>query len=132
MEDPMAGQVSVPVSIGELLDKITILRIKTRRIKDPGKLKNIQAELTALVEVCGTARIDHQSRLTRDLEAINEKLWDIEDKIRDKERAKSFDQDFIELARAVYVSNDERFRVKSRINEESGSVYREEKSYQEY
>jgi hypothetical protein len=124
--------VLVPVSTGELIDKVTILRIKAAHILDPAKLKNILAELSALTSVCDSSGIDHQSRLTKELQAINQKLWDIEDKIREKERAKAFDQEFIQLARDVYISNDERFRLKSLINEATGSTYREEKSYKQY
>lgn len=130
--DSKVGQIRVPVSIGELIDKITILRIKARQIKDEAKLLNIKTELSALIRLCDDAQINHQSKLTTTLEGVNQKLWDIEDKIRDKERAKSFDSEFIELARAVYVVNDERFRVKSLINEETGSTFREEKSYKQY
>jgi len=124
--------ISAPISIGELIDKITILRIKTRRIKDSAKLLNINAELKALLRVCQEHHIDPTSALAGELERVNETLWDVEDKIRDKERAKTFDEEFIALARAVYVQNDSRFAVKSRINDAHGSTYREEKSYQAY
>ena len=124
--------IVVPVSIGELVDKITILRIKSRRIEDQGKLKNIRLELDSLLQVCREQGIDASSRLALDLEAINEELWDIEDRIRDKERSKTFDADFIALARSVYVQNDKRFAVKSQINTASGSTLKEEKSYKPY
>jgi len=125
-------EVLVPVSVGELVDKITILRIKGKMIKDAGKLANIGAELTALLAVCKKSGIDADGPLARELEGINLKLWKIEDDIRDLERAKRFDARFIELARAVYVTNDERFAVKSKINTASGSAFKEEKSYQPY
>jgi len=125
-------EVLVPVSVGELVDKITILRIKRQMIKDAGKLANIGNELTALLAVCKTSAIDAEGPLARELEAINLKLWKIEDDIRDLERAKRFDARFIELARAVYVTNDERFAVKSKINTAFGSSFKEEKSYQPY
>jgi len=125
-------QVSVPVSVGELIDKITILRIKQRHIEDAGKLRNVETELAALQGVCAQAGIDLTSPLVAELEAINLKLWKIEDDIREKERRKTFDSGFVELARAVYVVNDERFAVKARINAETGSTFREEKSYKEY
>ena len=128
----MNANISVPISIGELIDKITILRIKTRRIKDSAKLSNINTELHALLSVCSDKKIDASSTLAIELEGVNEALWDVEDKIRDKERAKSFDADFIALARAVYVQNDMRFVVKGKINDAHGSKYREEKSYQAY
>lgn len=128
----MAMEVRVPVSVGELLDKVTILRIKERRISDAAKLANIKGELGALLRCCGEAGIDASSDLVARLEVVNEELWDIEDKIRDKERHKCFDAAFIELARAVYITNDRRFELKSQINQASGSALREEKSYQAY
>ena len=126
------AEVVVPVSIGELVDKITILRIKRRMIKDQAKVANIETELTALLGVCKTSNIDADSPLAKDLEDINLKLWKIEDDIRDLERSKTFDAKFIELARAVYVTNDERFVVKSKINTAFGSKFKEEKSYKPY
>jgi len=125
-------EVLVPVSVGELVDKITILRIKRRMIKDAAKVANVEAELTALLAVCKQRSIDAEAPLAAELEAINFKLWQIEDDIRDKERAKQFDARFVELARAVYVTNDERFVVKSKINAAFGSKFKEEKSYQAY
>lgn len=126
------AEILVPVSVGELIDKITILRIKQRHIKDAAKLENVGAELRALEGVCAKAKLDTKDALAKELEAINQKLWVIEDDIREKERAKTFDQTFIELARAVYVTNDERFKVKSKINSAAGSLYKEEKSYRDY
>jgi hypothetical protein len=120
------------VSIGELVDKVTILRIKRRRIVDATKLQNIRHELMALEAVCDLNRIDLAGTLVSRLEAINEELWKVEDDIRDKERHKAFDAQFIELARAVYRINDKRFAVKSEINEMYGSAIKEEKSYQDY
>ena len=125
-------EVVVPVSIGELVDKITILRIKRRMIKDQAKVANIETELTALLGVCKTSNIDADSLLAKDLEDINLKLWKIEDDIRDLEHSKTFDAKFIELARAVYVTNDARFVVKSKINTAFGSKFKEEKSYKPY
>ncbi len=121
-----------PVSVGELIDKITILKIKRRMIKDAGKLLNIEAEMTSLLDVCKKSHIDPEAPLAQELEAINVKLWKIEDDIRDLERAKQFDAQFVALARAVYVTNDERFAVKSKINQFFGSALKEEKSYQAY
>jgi len=126
------AEVVVPVSIGELVDKITILRIKRRMIKDQAKVANIETELNALLGVCMTSNIDAESPLAKDLEDINLKLWKIEDDIRDLERSKTFDAKFIELARAVYITNDERFVVKSKINTAFGSKFKEEKSYKPY
>lgn len=126
--------IEVEVSFGEFLDKIAILTIKSERIKDPAKLENINKELNLLNETWAKnpkSKIDIADEL-RQLKAINEKLWVIEDDIRDKERNKTFDQGFIELARSVYFSNDERARIKRVINEKLGSNLVEEKSYADY
>ena len=128
----MASEVLVPVSVGELLDKITILQIKNERIENTEKLVNINRELQALLETCSKHAINTVHPLVSELKAINEALWVIEDDIREKERAKEFDEKFIELARAVYVTNDKRFLLKSKINKEMGSRYSEEKSYKPY
>lgn len=125
-------EVSVPVSIGELIDKITILKIKQRRIQDSAKKKNIENELAALLQICQEAGIGTADDFSDKLEKTNEKLWQIEDDIRDKERLKEFDNDFIALARSVYISNDQRFAIKASINEFYGSKFREEKSYEKY
>lgn len=127
-----SADILVPVSVGELLDKITILQIKSERIKDEGKLINIRKELIALIETCRKSQINVEHELVSELKKINETLWVVEDDIRDKERAKLFDQQFIELARAVYMTNDRRFQVKAQINKLMGSSYAEEKSYQPY
>ena len=128
----MHSELLVPVSVGELLDKITILQIKSERILDSAKLVNIQKELNALLTTCTKHSINVSHPLVSELKKINESLWVIEDDIRDKERSKEFDQKFIDLARAVYVTNDQRFQVKAKINKELGSAYVEEKSYQPY
>lgn len=126
--------VMAEVQIGELIDKITILQIKKERIKDPAKLKNIETELNTLLttyhkDVPQSLNIDE---LWQSLKQVNEKLWVLEDDIRDKERTEEFDQRFIELARAVYYTNDERCRIKRDINMLSGSRLIEEKSYTNY
>jgi hypothetical protein len=126
--------ILVPISPGELLDKITILRIKQVRIPDAAKLANVKLELALLEQTwreCGGAARD-VALDERALQNVNERLWDIEDRIRDKEAKQSFDRDFIELARAVYVSNDERAAIKKRINLQLGSRLIEEKSYRQY
>jgi hypothetical protein len=130
----MTAEIRVPISPGELIDKITILEIKSVHITDPAKVANVRHELSLLE---ATWRESPYS--TRDIEAewaalrgINQKLWDIEDRIRDKERDRSFDGEFIELARAVYVTNDERAAVKRQINAKLGSKIVEEKSYAQY
>jgi hypothetical protein len=126
--------ILVPISPGELLDKITILRIKQARILDAGKLANVKVELALLEQTwrdCGGAAHD-LAQDERALQDVNERLWDIEDRIRDKEAKQSFDRDFIELARAVYVCNDERAAIKKRINLQLKSRLVEEKSYKPY
>ena len=126
--------ISVPVSFGELIDKITILEIKAERIADPAKLAHVRAEmdlLNATWDGHGASRTDIAAERVR-LRAINEALWDVEDRIRLKEKARAFDEGFIELARSVYVRNDERAAVKRAINEKLGSTLVEEKSYQDY
>ena len=126
--------ILVPISPGELLDKITILRIKSARMTDEAKLRNVRTELEALEQTwrdSGSA-VPEVAADEAALQRVNEELWDIEDRIRDKERAKEFDAVFIELARAVYVTNDERARFKKNINVTLGSRLVEEKSYQPY
>ncbi len=126
--------LKVDVSFGEYLDKLTILEIKSERIQDQDKLVNINAELNVLRDTWKQhpkSNVDLESELQQ-LKAINERLWEIEDDIRDKERNKTFDQGFIELARKVYFSNDERARIKRLINEKLGSNLVEEKSYADY
>lgn len=126
--------IEVPVSFGELIDKITILEIKSRLISDPGKLTNVRNELELLGATWANhsaSQIDIGDERAR-LLAVNEALWRIEDEIRVKERAQAFDRDFIELARAVYIRNDERAAIKREINLKLGSQLVEEKSYQDY
>ncbi len=122
------------VSVGEFLDKMTILEIKSERIKDAAKLANVRKELDALNQIWSASSYaalyetaDHER-----LKCVNAALWEIEDKIRDKEAAQEFDAVFIELARAVYVTNDERARIKKEINQKLGSTLVEEKSYADY
>ncbi len=126
--------IKIEVSVGELLDKITILRIKSERITDPAKLANVRRELQVL-ESCWEqnrpAGVELEPQIAA-LKAINEKLWEIEDAIREKEAAGDFGREFIELARSVYFSNDERAAIKRQINELSGSALVEEKSYRDY
>ena len=127
-------EIKVPVSPGELLDKITILRIKSARMTDPEKLANVRRELEALEETWRSspyAAVDVEGELSALLQ-VNERLWTIEDDIRDKERASAFDADFIRLARAVYIENDERAAIKKRVNLKLGSALVEEKSYADY
>jgi len=128
------SQIAVPVSFGELIDKITILEIKAERMSDPAKLANVRTELELLTRTWGDsaqAATDIGVERAR-LKAVNEGLWDIEDKIRLKEKAKAFDAEFIELARSVYFQNDDRAACKREINEKLGSTLVEEKSYEDY
>lgn len=126
--------VSVPVSYGELIDKLTILEIKAERMRDPAKLANVRDELALLGATWANAAASATDIVAErtELKRINESLWEIEDEIRLKERAQAFDARFIELARAVYVTNDRRAAVKRAINEKLGSRLVEEKSYQDY
>ena len=127
-------QLQVPVSVGEVLDKITILQIKMAHISDAAKRANIRNELDALLPLVagGAFTTDHIQGLMAELKSVNEALWDIEDDIREKEAAKSFDAEFIRLARAVYVTNDKRAEIKKQINLATGSALVEEKSYESY
>ncbi len=131
---PDMSEILVPVSFGELLDKIAILQIKSERMTDPAKLANVRAELSALERtwMAHPAAGQEIVKLRAELKAVNERLWVIEDDIRLKEKAQAFDGEFIELARSVYFQNDIRARVKKDINLALGSAYVEEKSYQDY
>ncbi|AFC85795.1 DUF6165 family protein [Frateuria aurantia] len=126
--------IQVPVSYGELIDKITILEIKSQHITDAAKLANIRTELDLLNATWAAhpASANDISAEKAELLAVNQALWTIEDDIRIKEKAKAFDQGFVELARAVYVTNDKRAAIKRDINVRLGSALVEEKSYQDY
>ncbi len=128
------SEILVPVSFGELLDKIAILEIKSERISDPAKLANVRNELAALEKTWhshAASRTDIGALRTR-LKGVNERLWQIEDDIREQEAAQAFGARFIELARSVYFQNDERAQIKREINQALGSAYVEEKSYADY
>lgn len=130
----MTTEIKVPISPGELLDKITILRIKSKRMTDPAKVANVRLELDSLESTWNDSPFA-TAPISADVDAlqsVNERLWVIEDDIRDKERAQAFDAEFIRLARAVYVENDERALIKRRINMTLGSRIVEEKSYRDY
>ena len=124
--------MKVDVSIGELVDKVTILHIKSERIRDPEKLANIRKEFQRLHQAMKSAGMDENSREYRQLYEINGRLWDIEDAIREKEAAQCFDETFVDLARSVYFTNDKRAAVKREINLNCGSDLVEEKSYKSY
>jgi len=128
------NQILIPISPGELLDKITILEIKSERIESAEKKANVDNELGMLNKVWADAVTQDAEIIVMraELKSINENLWNIEDDIRDEERAKRFSEKFIELARSVYVTNDLRGDVKKRINLYLKSDIVEEKSYQDY
>ena len=124
----------VPISWGELFDKITILQIKLENLTSKNALENVEQELkklqSILTQYC--LKTMETTQLEGELRQINQQLWDIEDQIRDKERNNSFDDEFIQLARSVYITNDERSRIKRKINDMLGSELVEEKSYAKY
>ena len=125
--------ISVPISPGELLDKITILEIKMAQMQDENKLKNVHTELSLLNEVAEKLLSSKKiSDLKQELKFVNQELWKIEDDIRDHEKGKDFNDQFIELARSDYIKNDRRAELKKTINIELGSTLIEEKSYQQY
>jgi hypothetical protein len=128
------AELLVPISPGELIDKITILEIKSQRMTDAAKLHNVRTELSLLSETWKASPFSATdiSAEWAGLREVNGKLWDIEDRIRDQERDGRFDAQFIELARAVYFTNDERAALKKRINTRLGSALVEEKSYADY
>lgn len=123
--------MNIEVSNGEIVDKLTIIEIKLERIKDEAKLVNLRKEQKVLQDACKDI-ISNDHKLFKGLLGINNELWDIEDRIRELEKAKDFGSDFIETARAVYFKNDTRADLKKQINEETGSFLVEEKSYENY
>ena len=130
----MKDNLVIPISPGELIDKITILEIKRESIVDKEKLSNINLEYKVLLETLENKIIasNEIDSLRIKLKTINKKLWDIEDQLRDLERSKTFNEDFIKLARSVYFTNDERSEVKKSINKLLNSEIVEEKSYSKY
>lgn len=126
--------ISIEISPGELIDKMSILEIKTERISDPDKLANVRYELDLLQAILSDRFADNaaMTALIGDLKAVNEKLWDIEDEIRDCESRKDFGETFVQLARSVYRTNDRRAEIKREINTLCGSSIVEEKSYAQY
>ena len=125
--------MKIEVSIGEVVDKYTILMIKSSKIQDPVKLENINKELTYLIDVLKKEDpLMTDYALTKALFEINKELWKVEDDLRDLERVKDFGKEFVTLARNVYKLNDERARIKKEINMKYGSEFVEEKSYQPY
>tara|TARA_A100001011_G_scaffold357101_1_gene401672 strand:+ start:594 stop:992 length:399 start_codon:yes stop_codon:yes gene_type:complete len=131
-------KILVPVSVGEIFDKLSILQIKEQKISDPTKLGNVKNEIKELKKSIVDFKIDEQSysKLLNILKAklfeTNSKLWDIEDALRELENKKIFELEFISLARQVYITNDERAEIKKEINKLTGSNIIEEKHYSEY
>ena len=124
-------EILAPISLGELIDKITILQIKANHLKN-NALDNVKTELSALETILNNLKIDVDPMLIESLKVTNEKLWSIEDMIRDHERQKKFDGEFISLARSIYQQNDNRSAIKRQINITYGSSLIEEKSYEAY
>jgi len=125
-------EIQIPISVGELIDKITILEIKIEKVNNQIKKINIKKELTELTKIFNDLKNTELDPMYRQLKIINKKLWDIEDEIRVHEKNNNFNDEFIELARSVYVTNDERFEIKSKINNLYDSDIIEEKLYEEY
>jgi hypothetical protein len=121
--------ISIPVSIGELFDKITILQIKKEKIKSVEKLKNVNKELSLLLQISDGINKKEIEEEYNQLKNINESLWNVEDLIREKEKSGCFDNSFIELARSVYIHNDQRAAIKKKINIITNSTLLEEKEY---
>ena len=125
--------ITTPISVGELLDKLSILSIKKNRLTNPDKLFQVENEFSFLYELSTQfLTVKDYFNLYDDLVLINSKLWEIEDKLRVREKNKKFDEEFIELARSVYYTNDERFELKNKINLLSNSEIQEQKSYEDY
>jgi hypothetical protein len=125
--------ITTPISVGELIDKLSILKVKKNNIKDPIKLVEVKKEFDALNEISKTFLGDKDIfNIYDDLVITNSKLWNIEDELRVYEKKQIFDNKFIELARSVYYTNDERFALKNKINQLTNSELKEQKSYEDY
>jgi hypothetical protein len=124
--------MKIEVSIGEVADKITILEIKLERIRDQAKLEHVRLEYDLLSKALRDALVEIDPEDMRQLRAVNRTLWEVEDRLRAKQRDGEFDDEFIDLARSVYVENDRRFEIKTRINRKAGSTIMEEKEYVDY
>lgn len=127
-------EIKGPISLGELIDKITILEIKNEKINDKEKLINISNELDKLLTLLNSLQLSKKDldKYSKQLYVVNKKLWETEDVLRALENEKSFNKEFIENARNVYKLNDERFRIKNKLNKQFSSEIIEEKSYKEY
>lgn len=125
--------INIPVSVGEVVDKISILQIKMNKIKDPSKLKLVSKELKLLVDISQEWLVRYDlDELLAQLKHVNGELWDVEDKLRIMERDKQFDEEFVALARAVYHLNDKRFSLKNEVNQMVNSTIKEVKDYVNY
>ena len=126
--------IRVEISYGELFDKISILEIKKSKLKNPDEIVKVKYELNLLLQELNNSKLNSSliSSLTKDLKEVNLKLWNIEDEIREKERNKKFDEEFIKLARDVYITNDTRAKIKNEINKKLNSKVFEIKSYEKY
>jgi len=123
--------MKIEVSVGEIVDKLSILLIKKQNISDKSKLDNVIKEYEYLKNIVfEDLKIEEEDFI--DMIEINSSLWDIEDNLRDKEKSKTFDEEFVQLARSVYYTNDKRALIKKRINTKYGSTFSEEKSYSPY
>ena len=127
-------EIKGPISLGELVDKITILEIKNEKINDKEKLINISNELDKLLTLLNSLQLSKKDldKYSKQLYVVNKKLWETEDILRALENEKSFNKEFIDNARNVYKLNDERFRIKNKLNKQFSSEIIEEKSYKEY
>ena len=123
--------IQAPISLGELIDKITILQIKIQHLQGAA-LSHVTTELNALERTLSSLNLNIDPKLIQQLKKVNKELWRIEDDIREQERKKRFDDTFIQLARSVYKRNDERSAIKREINTSYGSAFTEEKSYKPY
>ena len=128
------NMIRVEISYGELFDKISILEIKKSKLKNPDEIVKVKYELNLLLKELNNSKLNSSliSSLTKDLKEVNLKLWNIEDEIREKERDKKFDEEFIKLARDVYITNDTRAKIKNEINKKLNSKVFEIKSYEKY
>ena len=126
--------IRVDISYGELFDKISILEIKKSKLNNPQEIVKVKYELNLLLQELNNSKLNSSiiSSLTKDLKEVNLKLWNIEDEIREKERNKKFDEEFIKLARNVYITNDTRAKIKNEINKKLNSKVFEIKSYEKY
>jgi len=123
--------MKIDVSVGEVVDKITILQIKQERITDAAKVAHVTTELDLLQQTLAQSQVDVPEHLVTELKEVNQTLWDTEDVIREKERNEEFDEEFVKHARLDAILNDKRFLVKNKINQHCNSLVKEQKSYED-